>query len=310
MVDSLMQLSQAVKWLAEASTLDDVKKIHDLAIAAQAYAKAHKLGIDAQNSAAAIIIEAAAKAGELLRQMPKAEAGRPPENRLQGETDFDRGAPTYAELGIEKTQAHRWQKIASIPEEERLDYVSSANEEGQPATVSGLLARIEKAHVSFNSGENEWYTPPEYIQAARETMGSIDVDPASCEKANSIVNAGKFYTADDNGLEKNWEGNVWLNPPYSQPLISQFSQAVTEKYLCGEIHQACILVNNATETTWFQMMMSTASAICFPKGRVKFIDKNGNPAGAPLQGQAIIYMGNYPKLFSNAFSKFGVILHG
>jgi len=54
------------------------------------------------------------RAGEILQDMEKAKAGRPPENRLHDETDLDRGAPTYAEMGLNKTQAHRWQTIAAM----------------------------------------------------------------------------------------------------------------------------------------------------------------------------------------------------
>jgi ParB family chromosome partitioning protein len=165
-----------------------------------------------------------------------------------------------------------------------------------------------KPHVAFNSGENEWYTPERLTDMARMAMGSIDTDPASTEVANRFVKAEAFYTAEDDGLKQRWRGNVWMNPPYSQPLIAQFAEAVVTKYLDGEIRQAIVLVNNATDTKWFQGMLKECSAVCFIEGRVKFIDRGGNPSGAPLQGQALLYFGERIEAFRMAYSGEGTVL--
>lgn len=159
-----------------------------------------------------------------------------------------------------------------------------------------------KPHVSYNSGNQEWYTPAEYIEAARAVMGSIDLDPASSEIANQTVKASAFYTAETNGLDKPWSGNVWLNPPYASDLIGRFmDKLATER---GTYHQAIVLVNNATETEWFYKLVSVASAVVFPKGRVKFYKPDGE-TGAPLQGQAVVYIGDAPERFLSEFRRFG-----
>lgn len=167
---------------------------------------------------------------------------------------------------------------------------------------------LGKPHVSHNSGNNEWYTPADFIQAAREAMGVIDLDPASSEIANKTVKAVAFYTAEQDGLTRPWRGNVWMNPPYATPLIGQFSEAVSDKFDSKEIKRACVLVNNATETAWFQRVLASASAVCFLKGRVRFLDPTGAPSGAPLQGQAVLYLGENPYRFAKSFAAFGCVL--
>lgn len=179
----------------------------------------------------------------------------------------------------------------------------------QPEAAKEVMREaVKKAHVANNSGNNEWYTPSKYIELARIVMGSIDTDPATSEIANKTVRAAQIYTAEDDGRNKPWAGNVWMNPPYAQPLMSDFAEAITAKYLDGEIEQACILVNNATETQWFQRMLDAASAVCFPRSRIKFVGPDGNPSGAPLQGQAILYMGDKVGEFKAAFSGEGRVL--
>lgn len=165
-----------------------------------------------------------------------------------------------------------------------------------------------KAHVAHNSGENEWYTPAPFIESARAVLGVIDCDPASCELANKTVQASSYFTKESDGLSRRWFGNVWMNPPYAQPLISQFSEAVSSKYEAGEIASAIVLVNNATETGWFQRMLASANAVCFIRSRIKFIDQHGKPSGAPLQGQAILYFGKCVLDFSKEFEKHGKVL--
>ena len=166
-----------------------------------------------------------------------------------------------------------------------------------------------KPHVAHNSGENEWYTPSEYIKAARKVMGGIDLDPASSVIANKTVQAIRYFAASDNGLSQEWFGNVWLNPPYSQPLIQQFAEKLVAEWESGRVDQACVLVNNATDTAWLQTMLSVCTALCLVRGRIKFLDPSGRAVGAPLQGQVILYFGTKLDRFADVFKAFGVVVY-
>jgi hypothetical protein len=138
--------------------------------------------------------------------------------------------------------------------------------------------------------------------------GRIVQFPASSIIANETVRAATFYTKEDDGLTQRWGGRVWMNPPYGQPLIAQFSEAFAARYEAGEFEQGVVLVNNATETAWFQRLVRIASAVCFPAGRVRFIDADGQANGAPLQGQSVLYCGREVGAFEDQFRQFGHVL--
>jgi len=175
-------------------------------------------------------------------------------------------------------------------------------------TVSSAYRQLkEHNHRAQGTGQNEWYTPDEYLQAARDVMGAITLDPASSDLAQEKVQAESYFTADDDGLTKDWRGNVWLNPPYAQPLISQFVTKAVDEVCAGRINQAIMLTHNYTDTRWFQAAAFACSAICFTRGRISFLDPEGNKA-APTQGQAFFYFGENTSKFNEEFSKFGFVV--
>lgn len=163
------------------------------------------------------------------------------------------------------------------------------------------------AHVARNTGNNEWYTPADLIERARRVFGGrIDLDPASNPAAQEVVKAGKFYTAEQNGLAFPWEGTVWLNPPYSAALIKQFAKKLAYEWYAGMMTEAIVLTNNATETVWFQTIAEITAAVCFPRGRVRFWAPDKPPA-TPLQGQVISYIGPNPYTFLEEFGEIGSV---
>lgn len=200
--------------------------------------------------------------------------------------------------GITKRQVSRWRKgIGNKPKyRERL-----------------LLAAYRKAelvppenHRAEGTGENEWYTPSQYIEAARKVMGGIDLDPATGPKAQEWIQAATFYTRADDGLMKPWAGKVWLNPPYSQPEIFQFCEKLVAELSAGNVTEAVLLTHNYTDTAWFHLAESIAALICFTRGRIKFVNEDGEEC-APTQGQAFFYYGENAERFREVFHDFGFV---
>lgn len=159
-----------------------------------------------------------------------------------------------------------------------------------------------------NSGNNEWYTPPEFIESAKAVMGGIDTDPASNDIAQGWIGATNYFTVETNGLDKDWLGRVWMNPPYSSNLINQFIEKLGIETLLGNTSEFVVLCNNATETKWFKSIAAFSSAICFIGKRIRFVSPDGTLGKTPLQGQCALYGGSNVDKFIREFSKHGFVL--
>lgn len=154
------------------------------------------------------------------------------------------------------------------------------------------------------SGTCEWYTPAEMIDAVRAVLGTIDLDPASIDEANEVVKALRYYTAADDGLLQPWAGKVYVNPPYNH--IAKFCTRLVDQYEAGNVTEAVVLVGNSTETRWFQKLAGACSAICFPRGRIKF--RHHGKLSSPPGGQAVHYFGPNAATFREVFAGFGFVV--
>jgi ParB family chromosome partitioning protein len=210
------------------------------------------------------------------------------------------------EHGVSRETVKRAGKLADAVEQVEL------MPESEEMTHQEVIQEAKKiVHVSQNTGEMEWYTPQNIIEMARCVMGNIDLDPASCAIANDAVKADEFYDQESDGLLQNWRGNVWLNPPFCQPLIQQFLKKTVDSYRSKEINQACVYTNNATDTQWWQDAAANADAICFVRGRLRCYRPDGSTGQSPLQGQTIMYFGDNIMCFTEIFDQIGaVLIHG
>jgi len=182
--------------------------------------------------------------------------------------------------------------------------------------VGEVTGRTQTADVLASSESNEHYTPSIIVEAARELMGGIDLDPASCAEANETVRAEMFYDQSDGGLSLGWPGRVFLNPPYGwdesskQPGKSRsgvsnqqlWSQALFSGYGQGVTTEAVGIFGARIGEAWFQPLWG--HCICFPR-RVAFNTPGGGVGTQPNGATAIVYLGPQVERFVEIFSEIG-----
>ena len=166
--------------------------------------------------------------------------------------------------------------------------------------------RVKVKAAKFIPGD-EWGTPAEYIALAREVMGQIDLDPASNEHAQRTVQARQYFTREDSGLVHPWVGRVWLNPPYSHPLLGRFVDKMVSEWQSGNVTEAVTLTQARTDTRWFRKLAGAAICYCNTDGRIKFETPDG-VGHSPPNGSTFFYFGKDPDKFFQVFRDIGSVV--
>lgn len=158
-----------------------------------------------------------------------------------------------------------------------------------------------------------WYTPKEYLQAAKEVLGRLNLDPFSSTLANKTVKATRIFTIKNNAFDNAWKSHsgrriktVWMNPPYGVTM-SRACHKFIEEYRKGSFDEGIVLTNNASETIWFALLLQEASSTCFTDHRILFESYDGKNVSGNTRGQTFFYFGKKTTAFAKAFHPYGHI---
>jgi hypothetical protein len=115
----VVQMTRARRALLEAQTIQATKRVLDIAIAAEVYARRHHLSKESVALARSIHIEALAQLGRMLKKTNLAKGGQPYQKKKNSTgSSGEPVEPTLADLGLNKHESFDAQFIASLPTEE------------------------------------------------------------------------------------------------------------------------------------------------------------------------------------------------
>lgn len=160
-------------------------------------------------------------------------------------------------------------------------YIENSWEEYMSGRTTGM-----GGHQSARMMKDEWITPINII----EGLGEFDLDPCS-PIDRPWDTAKKHYNILDDGFTKEWEGRVWLNPPYGQEAVKWLDKLATHG-------NGIALIFARTETKmFFDQVWDKADAILFFRGRLCFhhVDDTRARANAGAPSVLIAYGENNVK---------------
>ena len=136
----------------------------------------------------------------------------------------------------------------------------------------------------YTSNTDDWATPMYFFEELNKEF-NFTLDPCASHKNHKCK---KYFTIDDDGLSKDWQGNVvFVNPPYGRVIGDWVSKSYEESLKKNTT--VVMLVPARTDTRWFHDYIYNKAEVRFVKGRLKFGDGKNS---APFPSMVVIFRGD------------------
>jgi phage N-6-adenine-methyltransferase len=134
----------------------------------------------------------------------------------------------------------------------------------------------------LSSKDMTWGTPIEFFKTL-DAEFNFTLDPCA---APDTAKCEKYYTKEDDGLTKDWSGEVvFCNPPYGRELPKWVEKCYTEWKKGTTV---VMLIPSRTDTRYFHDYILDQAEVRFIKGRLKF---QGAKDPAPFPSMVVVYKG-------------------
>lgn len=132
----------------------------------------------------------------------------------------------------------------------------------------------------FSSNTDLWPTPQRFFDQL-DTEFRFTLDPCATAENRKCKN---FFTAEEDGLKQEWNGKVFMNPPYGRA-IKEWVRKAYEEAISGRAEVVVCLLPARTDTAWWHEFVIKGE-VRFIRGRLKFGDGTNS---APFPSAVAIF---------------------
>jgi len=137
----------------------------------------------------------------------------------------------------------------------------------------------------YSSATDEWATPQDLFDSLDREF-HFTLDPCANELNHKCE---RYYSRADDGLSKNWGGQiVFCNPPYGRQIGKWVRKALEESQKPGTV--VVMLIPARTDTTWFHDYIYGKAEVRFVRGRIKFGEAKNS---APFPSMVVVFGGDH-----------------